>query len=85
MNHIKTNHQPFKCNKCSESFEIKEVANTHKRVKHPNIRPVEASRGAELQETRKEGQEETSTVTEQGTKEYRFECPICGLTKTTKK
>ena len=60
-NHINTDHQPIKCNICSESFETKEGANTHRRVKHPNIRPVEASRGADL-ETRKEGQDPLNKV-----------------------
>ena len=69
LKHIETDHVPLKCDVCSETFETKEGKENHNRKQHPGVEfGTTQGSNAQLQDQ------------DIG---KRFECPICGLTKTT--
>ena len=70
LKHIDTDHVKLKCDECSETFETKEGKENHRRKQHPGVKFGTT-------------QDSNGNSPDQGIDNHRFECPICGLTKTT--
>ena len=75
MQHIETEHAKKKCDICSETFETKQGLDKHINIKHPRV---------EQEVNRDEGQVLNDPTTDNDLTENRFNCPVCGLTKTSK-